>query len=239
MTEPEQDGLVSEYETFAMLPEWVLDAEISDRAVRLFALLLRYANKGGKAWPTRKTLQERLRVGSLDSVDRAIADLVKIGALEVVRRGGKPGEAFTSSVYVLKRAPSRTGAATPSRTDAATLAAPVRHEREPLERETPPATQGAPKRKPTRTRVTDDFAPTEATLTWAAERWPAVNVADEVEGFVLYHQGRGSLMADWQRTFQTWIRNAGRRGGSTRQIETRHTVDATGDHHDDNRSAFQ
>jgi hypothetical protein len=47
---------------FAIIDEWVLDLDISDRALRLYACLLRYADKDThKAFPSRKTLSERLR----------------------------------------------------------------------------------------------------------------------------------------------------------------------------------
>ncbi len=150
--DPSEGTLVSEYEAFARLPEWVLDAPISDRAVRLFAVLLRHADKGGKAFPSRARIAARLRPRpddaddswkplSTDSVDRAVAELVGIGAMRVQHHGGQPGDARRPNTYYLLRrpatasAPSRTPAATPSRTGAESLAAPVRTEREPVERE--------------------------------------------------------------------------------------------------------
>jgi hypothetical protein len=66
-------------------PEWVLDAAVSDRAVRLFAVLNRYAGTNETAWPSRKTLAERLGC-SVDSVDRALAELVAIDAVSIEER---------------------------------------------------------------------------------------------------------------------------------------------------------
>ena len=160
------DRLVSEYETFARLPEWVLNAPLSDRAVRLFAILLRYADQGGTAWPSRATLARRLRPApsplpaawrplSVDSVDRAVAELVAAGAVRVERNGGKPGDPFRSNTYRLLRPPSRTGAATPSRTRADTLAARVRNEREPKnesQEQRPLSSRSRPLRADTRLR---------------------------------------------------------------------------------------
>lgn len=85
--------------TFATTPEWILDAEISDRAVRLFGVLNRYVGAHNSAWPSRKTLAARLRCSSA-SVDRAIAELVRIGALVVERRYRTDGS-LTSSLYWL------------------------------------------------------------------------------------------------------------------------------------------
>ena len=56
---------------FAIIDEWLLDLDISDRAVRLYAVLARYADSETlKAYPSRGTLAERLRC-SKASVDRA------------------------------------------------------------------------------------------------------------------------------------------------------------------------
>lgn len=70
---------------FAILPEWVIDAEISDRAVRLYAVLRRYANGEMKARPSRAKLAARLRT-SLSSIDRALRELQAVGAVTVRHR---------------------------------------------------------------------------------------------------------------------------------------------------------
>jgi len=71
---------------FAIIDEWVLDLDISDRAVRLYAILMRYADKDTqKAFPSRKTLAERLRC-SPASVDRASMELVEAGAMSKEQR---------------------------------------------------------------------------------------------------------------------------------------------------------
>ena len=73
-------------EWFSIVPEWVLDADISDAAVRLYAVLLRFGQTSGQRMPSRRTLADRLRKRSVDSVDRAMKELVRIGAVEVTRR---------------------------------------------------------------------------------------------------------------------------------------------------------
>lgn len=107
---------------FSVVPEWVLDAPVSDRAVRLFAVLGRYADKKGESHPSRSTLAARLRC-SVDSLDRAAKELVANGMLEVKRRRVETGRHLTS-VYILHvaartRRGDRTDAASGSRVDAA------------------------------------------------------------------------------------------------------------------------
>lgn len=71
---------------FAIIDEWVLDLDISDRAIRLYAVLARYADKEThKAFPSRGTLAKRLRCSS-KSVDRAIQELIDAGLLSKEQR---------------------------------------------------------------------------------------------------------------------------------------------------------
>jgi hypothetical protein len=55
---------------------------VSDRACRLYAVLTRFANSGGVAWPSRQTLATRLGC-SAASIDRAVIELVDAGAIRV------------------------------------------------------------------------------------------------------------------------------------------------------------
>jgi hypothetical protein len=144
--------------TFGRVPTWLLDAAVSDRAIRLFALLTRYADRDGRGFPGRRALAERLRC-SVDSLDRALRELVDAGAVRVEERWDVAGDGgrLTNDYYLLEHRdedpgrtdaapPGRTDAAPPGRTDAAPPAAPMRplREREPEEREpgvneTPPS----------------------------------------------------------------------------------------------------
>lgn len=91
---------------FAILPEWVLHADISSNAVRLWAILNRYANSNGHAWPSRKTIATAMRC-STATVDRAREELVAIGALTVIQRTTDAGDP-TSNLYVLHTRPAGT-----------------------------------------------------------------------------------------------------------------------------------
>ncbi len=71
--------LVAE-ERFSIVPEWVLDSDIGDCALRLYAMLLRYSNITGARMPARSTLATRLHKKSTDTVDRGLTELVALGA---------------------------------------------------------------------------------------------------------------------------------------------------------------
>ncbi|MCA8916614.1 MAG: helix-turn-helix domain-containing protein [Planctomycetes bacterium] len=125
---------------FAMVPESLLDDDkVSDRSVRVWGLLARYANEAGQCWPSRTTLAKRLRCGTA-TVDRALANLISRGWISkrVRRKGGR----YDSTVYTLNQS-SRVmnGKGSPVITDDEGVVPPVMTEREPLERK--PTTAGA------------------------------------------------------------------------------------------------
>lgn len=153
-----RDGLVVEGQRFAIVPEWVIDADVGDCAFRLYAVLLRYGQTSGARMPSRATLARRLRKRSVDTVDRAMKELVALGAVRVERRrDGRqnltnlyhvrttdPGrtDAATSDVVGPGRSvAARTGparAATAGRADAAAPAAVVRPDPEHVTEKKPP-----------------------------------------------------------------------------------------------------
>lgn len=121
---------------FSIVPEWILDAPISDRAVRLYAVLARYADDTGLAHPSRATLARRIGC-SPDTIDRTMPELVALGAVEKEnRQRGDTREADTNLYRIVRVMPEevaarvrprgRVGAATGGRVGAAGVAAGVR-----------------------------------------------------------------------------------------------------------------
>jgi hypothetical protein len=144
-------------ERFAIVPEWLIDAKISDGAFRLYSVLLRYGQSSGARMPSRATLARRLR-RSVDSIDRAMKELVAAGAVVVERR--QRGGAQLTNRYHLRTtqagggrmdaaiadvgAGGRTHAARGSRSAAATPAAHVRLDPEfSTQSRTPPPSPAA------------------------------------------------------------------------------------------------
>lgn len=93
--------MASDY--FAIVPEFVLTADISANAVRLYAILNRFANSQGKAWPSRKTLADIMRT-STATIDRAKEELIAIHALSVEHRINPAGDP-SSNLYTLHTRP--------------------------------------------------------------------------------------------------------------------------------------
>jgi hypothetical protein len=109
----EQFGDLVVEDRFAIVPEWLLDADISDAAVRLYAVLLRYGQSSGARMPSRATLARRLHKKSTDSVDRAMKDLVGIGAVNVEHRYDG-GQRLTNAYHVRTSQPGRAQPPTPT-----------------------------------------------------------------------------------------------------------------------------
>lgn len=83
---------------FGVVPDWIIEGEINDRAVRLYALLARHAGRpGGETFRSKNEIARRLRCAR-SSVDRAIQELIEIGALRVEERhhhnGGQAENAY-------------------------------------------------------------------------------------------------------------------------------------------------
>ena len=96
---------------YATVPEWVLYSDVSANAVRLYATLTRYVGLNEAGWPSRKTLAGRTHL-SPTTVDRALQELVDLGALHIEPRYRSDGSQ-TSSLYYLTT-PDATTEATPA-----------------------------------------------------------------------------------------------------------------------------
>ena len=97
---------------FAQVPDWIItDPRISHGAMRLYALLARYANGDSEAWPKRKTLAAEIpgrssgeHGVSLTSIDKWISELVQAGALTRDLRFRDNGMQ-TSTLYTVEMIP--------------------------------------------------------------------------------------------------------------------------------------
>jgi len=101
VTAPSTTPAVTADDYYAIIPEWVLDTA-SARAVQVYGFLRRYADKGSlQSKPSRATLAKRARC-SRNTIDRALNELVDIGALTVTPRFDDHGDR-TSNLYHLHR----------------------------------------------------------------------------------------------------------------------------------------
>jgi len=92
-----QDSATVERGPFEMIPHWLLDAEVSSRALRLYLILRRHGNDRGVCFPGRKRLATQMR-SSTSTIDRARLELVAVGAICYRVRLSGDGD-FTSNEY--------------------------------------------------------------------------------------------------------------------------------------------
>lgn len=90
---------------FSMIPEWVLDAEVSGNAVRLYCVLQRYANSHGTCFPSRMTLARRMHL-HVRTVDRCVDELESIGAIVVTRTKATDGDWANNTYLVITAMPA-------------------------------------------------------------------------------------------------------------------------------------
>lgn len=89
----------SEY--FAILPESILFAPISSNAIRLYCILRRRADeKTNACYPSQNYLAKHMYC-SVRTVQRALEELVNIGAVTVEHRYLEDTDAYTSNMYYL------------------------------------------------------------------------------------------------------------------------------------------
>ena len=88
----------------ALVPDWVIGAELSDAAFRVYSLRQRFGNGSGCRMPSRRLMAERMR-RSVDSIDRAMRELEaqRIVRVEHRRRGR---ENLTSRYHPRTKDPS-------------------------------------------------------------------------------------------------------------------------------------
>ncbi len=87
----------------------------------------------------------------------------------------------------------------------------------------PPFSGGRPKRERPRSRCPGDFAPSDAGVELA--RRQGLDVQAEVRKFTDHHTATGSLMADWQAAWRTWVGKAVEFGRGRRDSAPRPSAD--------------
>ena len=83
---------------FQQIPNWVFESAISANAIKLYLVLRKNGdNKRGTSFYSRKKLAEQLGA-SANTMDRAKAELVEIGAICLINRKNDKGD-WTSNLY--------------------------------------------------------------------------------------------------------------------------------------------
>lgn len=191
---------------FSIIPEWLLDSGVSDKALRVYAILARYAdNETMQAFPSRETIAERARC-HVKTVDRALEEL--IGFRAITKKHRKSGNGFSSNIYTVKRVGTKMS---PGRdTNVATVGTPVSLGRDmdvALTRTTElePDNDIVQKRA---SQIPSDWKPSPEFAEECRTKFPSLNISNEVEAFRDHHTSKGSTFKDHNAAFRTWCRNS-------------------------------
>lgn len=185
---------------FSIVPEWILDADITHSALRVYAILARYAdNETLEAFPSRETLAQRARC-NVKTIDRAVQELQEIGALFKSHR--KANNGFQSNVYTLRRIPAKMG----SDTNVARVATPMSPPRDTNVALTI-TTELEPKNERAKFK-NGRYVAHSALLQELHTKHPQLDILKELEAFGDFYAARGQAFKDWDAAFRTWVRRS-------------------------------
>lgn len=192
------DNLTAEIR-FSIIPEWITYADISDKAIRLYSVLARYAdNQTHQAFPSRDTLAGHMHC-SAKSVDRATEELIQIGAITKRQRHN------SSLVYTL-RVSQGGGHQSPGGSPPVSRGVDKDVE---LTRTTELEPNNYIDAKKNATSIPDNFTPSASIQdTFESKYGSVLSYEETVEAFTDFHLAKGSRFKDWDAAFRTWCRNA-------------------------------
>ena len=184
---------------FSIIPEWVTYSQVSDKAVRLYSVLARYAdNHTHEAFPSRETLAEKMGC-SAKSIDRASQELIRVGAITKRQRHN------SSLVYTLRVSK---GVDTSVQGGWSTLSRGVDTDVH-LTRTTELEPDNYIDKKAKRaTSIPDPFALEDTFVDALRKKHPSLDIGEQIDAFVDFHTAKGSVFKSWDAAFRTWCRNA-------------------------------
>jgi hypothetical protein len=200
---------------YAVIPEWVLDADISAQAIRLYAVLRRYADhRSREAHPSRRTLATRMHLADVKAVDRALADLKRIGAVETFERFTEDGDRASNGYRIKARGQDSSQGGGPNAIGgggAEGRGVGVQKGEEPQPENHSQLNEGTRKRA---TAAPDTFELTSEMENWAldvtrelgVEHFATTELWNVTQRFLAHHQAKGSTFKRWDRAWQNWVR---------------------------------
>lgn len=180
-----------------------------------YMLMLQHYYATEKPLPSGKALHRMLRAqdkAERDAIDAVAAQfwtltddgLVNARADREIKKAGTQAETNRQIAVAREEARKAKRAQHEQSTNRATNVEP-NHSQTPDTREEPSGSSLVASR---RRRLPDDFCPNQAGVDKAHER--GLDPGVELQKFSDYHRAKGSVMADWQAAWRTWVGNARR-----------------------------
>lgn len=219
--------VTQEVDPWVRAPVWIL-TRVSTTAVVIYCHLARYASLPDGARPPLDRLADESGF-SRSTVKRAIAELVKAGAVNVEHRWAEDKQPLPSRYHLRVSDPTDRGGVTGEPTGGVAddrrgrvageprVGSPANPElervnkKEVSKRKTDEDSASAPsssrRKKPKtskpETTLPDDWQPRDTHRTYAEEN--GLNLAFEAEQFRSWHLSHDNMYADWGQAFWTWL----------------------------------
>ncbi|MFJ4286434.1 helix-turn-helix domain-containing protein [Paenarthrobacter nicotinovorans] len=188
---------------------WAFQQHVPMTRKFVLIVLANYADESHSCYPGQKKIAAQIGA-SVETVRRALVELERSGYISRERRNRDSGYRSSDRYYLPVNLPTGQFAHKADSGDQPgnlpTLTGQFEGANEPSgepQEETTAITAATSKGS----RLTDDFAPTEIMLAWARKNTPNVDVRLETSQFVDHHIAKGTVMKDWSRAWQTWMRN--------------------------------
>ncbi|CAO3436815.1 helix-turn-helix domain-containing protein [Azospirillum doebereinerae] len=190
-------------ERWGRIPAWWLDhPELDADGLAVLAALSTYADEAGVCWPSQATLAAKLK-RSRPTVNRILGRLEALGLVVIEHRSGSNGGRL-SCRYRLRLTPIlESGAPPDSMADSPCPAASQKHHQPEQIPDSPRGrkrTEAVPSQE-----VPADWAPGEADLVWATERFPEADLDRHAELFVRRCQAHGYRYRDIGAAWRSWL----------------------------------
>lgn len=174
------------------------------------------------AWPSQAKLASYANC-SERYVHDAVAELVQLGELRIVPRGGKSSGGNKSNRYWINiKCPDDCDGTTNHRIGKSRTLShetmnslhetmnSVAHTLNPTSGEPYIETLKEPLKESFKKKhlLDETWKPGEKLLAMFATKWPLLDVAEQTEAFKLYHRGKGSRFVEWDLAYQSWMNKA-------------------------------
>ena len=185
---------------------WAFKQDVPMARKFVLIVLANYADESHSCYPGQRKIAAQIGA-SVETVRRALADLEEGGLVSRERRNRDSGYRTSDRYFLPVDLPTGQFAL---KAESGSL--PVNLPTLTGQSEGAIDTSVEPKEKPKvgaakGSRLDDTFTPSEQMMAWARKNTPNVNVSLETAQFVDHHIAKGTVMKDWGRAWQTWMRN--------------------------------
>jgi hypothetical protein len=201
--------------------DWIANPDVGADEIAVLAVLSMHANADGICWPSQGTIASRLN-RSRSWVNRVLAHLEEIGLIHKTRRQRDDGgdRSCLYRIIGLSSTVRNTGehpgplpccngvSVSP---DGNTGCAAEHTELSPNEQNPDSLSTGARpdaenrRESSAKSEVPADWQPDDADLCWAIDRFPEIDLANHVEGFVTKCRAKGYQYADLSSAWRSWV----------------------------------